>query len=149
MKKYYMGLAFFGLITELVVALGITGLQSVEDLKWSPFLGGFLLSLLTGIATTLFTAEYVSRQPYSASTVSKMLFNPLLIFVSGVLGGVLVNFVYQGLILDSAAGISNNFHTWFIKPFYWLMLIGAPASIVVGVIFFPLNIVMENLRKEK
>lgn len=148
MKKYYLGLAFFGLIAELVVALGITGLQSVEDLKWSPFLGGFLLSLLTGIATTLFTAEYVARQPYSAGTVSKMLFNPLLIFISGVLGGVLVNFVYQGLMLDYGAGFYNNFHAWFIKPFYWLLLIGAPASIVVGVIYFPLNIVLENLRKK-
>ncbi len=148
MKKYYMGLAFFGLIAELVVALGITGLRSVEDLQWSPFLGGFLLCLLTGIATTLYTAEYVARQPYSARTISKMLFNPFLIFVSGVLAGVLVNFVYQGLILDHAAGFSNNFHSWFIKPFYGLMLIGAPASIVVGVIYYPLSMVQENLRKK-
>ncbi len=117
-------------------------------MKWSPFLGGFLLSLLTGIAATLYTAEYVSRQPYSAGTVSKMLFNPFLIFVSGVVAAVLVNFIYQGLILNSEAGLSDNFHAWFIKPFYWLMLIGAPASIVTGVIYFPLNMVLGNLSKK-
>ena len=147
MKKYYLGLAFFGLVAELVVAVGITGLRSFEDVQWSPFLGGFILSILIAIAVTFTTAEYVSRQPYSMSILSRLTFNPFLIFVSGVLAGVLVNFIYQGLILDPEAGVADNFHTWFIKPFYWLMLIGGPSSIVVGLVYYPLSFVLEKIRK--
>ncbi len=147
MKKYYMGLAFFGTVAELVVALGITGLRSLEEVQWSPFLGGFILSVLVAIAATFSTAEYLSRQPYSAKLFPRLVFNPFLIFVSGVLGGVIVNFIYQGLILSSEIALVDNFHSWFIKPFYWLMVIGGPASILVGLIYYPLSIVLENFRK--
>jgi hypothetical protein len=147
MKKYYMGLAFFGIVTELVVAVGITGLRSIEEVQWSPFLGGFILSVLSAIAATFSTADYLSRQPYSVKLFPRLVFNPFLIFVSGVVASVIVNFFYQGLLLNSDLGIAENFHSWFIKPFYWIMLIGGPFSIAVGLIYYPLSIVLENFRK--
>ncbi len=149
MKKYYAGLAFFGLVSEIVVALGITGLRSIKDVQWSPFLGGFILTIIAATGVTFWTADYVSRRPYSAKIFSKIIFNPFLIFVSGILTGTFINFLYQGIFLDPTVILEDNFHTWFIKPFSWLMLVGGPSSIIVGIIYYPLTIVMDRINTSR
>ncbi len=147
MREYYRGLATFGIICELSVALGLTGISTLHDLRWTPFLIGFILSLFTGIIATFIFAEFVSQQPHSTRTFSRVIFNPLLIFTCGIFSGVIVNFLYQGLLLNSDQNFMSNFHIWFVKPFYWLMLIGAPASLVVGMVYFPLNIASQKFNK--
>ncbi|MCR9204362.1 MAG: hypothetical protein NXH75_07290 [Halobacteriovoraceae bacterium] len=58
------------------------------------------------------------------------------IFISGVLAGCLLNFFINGSPFSSSFGPWHEFFDWFIKPAYWLGVIGVPCSLFVGLVSF-------------
>ena len=61
---------------------------------------------------------------------------PLVIFLSGVTIGGLVNFLTHASILNPSFGLVEEFYDWLFKPVFWLVIMGAPISVLLGLFYF-------------
>lgn len=94
---------------------------------------GALLPIFVGIITALVMALIADKNQENFATQKRASFViPPLIFVTALFMGSLTNFLYQANWTHS---ITNEFMDWFVKPTYWLFLLGLPLSLVLGFSF--------------
>lgn len=134
---YYRGLCSFGLVCVFFVGYGIMG-KSLFGL----FSEGLLFPVIIGPLVSLIVAYVLDRKYESYNSSDKKLgptkaimWSPI-IFMSGVLVGSLVNLFINGRPFSGGFGFYHEFFDWFIKPTYWLSLVGIPCSFGVGAISY-------------
>ena len=116
-----MGDAAFGLV---VPASGKSALGAI--------ILGFLSSIFVG---HLFDRRR-KRFGSGLKLVSSAVVVPLVIFLSGVTIGGLVNFIINASFLNPSFGLFEEFYDWLFKPLFWLFVLGAPISVLLGLIYF-------------
>lgn len=134
---YFRGLCSFGLVCVVIVGYGIMG-KSLFAL----FSEGLLFPVILGPVVSLLVAYLLDRKYESNNSLDKSLsptraimWSPV-IFMSGVLAGSLINLFVNGKPFGNSFGFYHEFFDWFIKPTYWLSLVGIPCSFGVGVISY-------------
>jgi hypothetical protein len=134
-KNYFFHLAIFGLLMEVLVSWFILGPVLFESLSFS---GGtsVVIQAVSGIVMTLLTSLYFDKKTSIQMHPRKTLIiaGPV-IFISGVMVAVIVNLFVLGNIFNPIYSISNELRSWVFKPFFWLIVIGAPMSVLVGGFF--------------
>jgi hypothetical protein len=142
MSRPFFKLALFGLACEVLMAWAIMGqhLWQMFDLSLNAKFGvGMHVTVLTGIAATLGSAAWLDQRgiPPGRSLIP----GSVLIFMAGTIAGSAANFLIQGVLVEALWGnrelyLGNAFYNWFVKPAYWLTLLGTPASLLVGTVFW-------------
>lgn len=130
---YFRSLTIFGLISALGVGFFILRTSLLSLLGK----GGASIPVLVG-AMTCFGVGFLMDKLASQKEVNglqRVLYSTP-IFISGVLTGCLLNFFINGNPFNSSFGIGEEFFDWFIKPAYWLGIIGVPCSLFVGLVSF-------------
>jgi hypothetical protein len=122
-----MILALIGILLEFIVSYSIMGRSLLSLLVIEDKFNG-LGPITIGIVVTTLTAVWFDFQSRSEKFFLRGMLFPFIIFISGVFSGALANYYFNGS--------PQTFFDWFIKPIYWLCLIGSPLSIILGMIIF-------------
>ncbi len=131
-RKYFLGVAIFGLIAALGVAFFIMGhsfldLLSIQSSQFEKYNG--IVPVIAGSSATIATGIYFDRNFLNIHWFPKTLLIPVVIFLSGTVVGTFVNYVLNGLQNSDSA-------SYFTKPLMVLTLYGVPCAMAVGIIFF-------------
>lgn len=130
-KNYYLILAALGLFLMIPVAfvLGGRGMMLL-------FLS-YLPQIATGCAWALFIGYRLDRLFLGKTqSLAFTIVSSTCIFASGALIGSTANVLLSSRIFDSPVGIGNEVFDWFVKPIYWLYVIGIPCSLLVGAVYY-------------
>lgn len=135
-RNYFLIGTSFGLIAALGVAAWI-----MKDAFWdllsivpSQKYYGFL-PIFVGAAGSLAIGFFADKKFSNAPLLARTLVIPLLIFMTGAVAGSVASWLMNE---------PSNPFDYFVKPIYWLSLIGAPLSLVVGLSYFGLNKVVQR-----
>ncbi len=127
MKNYFLkgtilGLVSAALVASLIMEEGFLDLWSNEGKYFGAIviLVGALASIGAGL---FFDLRFQSPQFLLAALVF-----PPIIFISGALVGSLANFAVNGHFVDA--------YDWFVKPLFWLAVVGLPLSMIIGSFYF-------------
>ena len=131
--------AFVGLICIPIVCYMIMGNAAfglVVPSSGKSALGAIIL----GFLSSLFVGHLFDRRRKRFGSVLKLASAavgvPLVIFLSGVTIGVLVNFLINASFLNPSFGLFEEFYDWLFKPLFWLLILGAPISVLLGLFYF-------------
>lgn len=126
MRHYFLWLAVFGLCLELMVALAIMRSSVFELMMESP------VAILVGMVITLALGYFFDDGLLFSSDRFRLWLAAPVMFMGGVLLGCLVNvFMMKSHWVTPQEGFSN----YFVKPVWWLNLIGLPMSLLVSHLF--------------
>lgn len=87
--------------------------------------------IVIGVFSAIIAGVYFDRMKPATGFLKTALILPAIIFFLGAVIGCLVNFVLNGQLQD--------FFSWFVKPMYWLVIIGLPLSLFFGSAYFFLS----------
>lgn len=130
-KNYYFLGSLLGLVIAAITAYSIMGKHFPEMMFSFSKFNGFI-PIFAGIWTIIIIAKWCDRTIQSQNFFYKGIVMPIFIFSSGAITGSLLN-------LMNIAGdrpFAPQAFDYFIKPIYWLGLIGLPAAIIVGCAWF-------------
>jgi len=130
-KNYY----FFGSLLGLVIA-GITA-YTIMDKHFFQMVFSFtkyngFIPIFAGIWTVIIVAKWCDKTIQSQTLLYKGIVIPIFIFSSGAITGSLLNLMN----VSGESAFAAQAIDYFIKPIYWLGLIGLPAAIIVGIGYY-------------
>lgn len=129
MKRYFLGCGLVGIVSAVLLAAYLLGpyfftLLSVEDnQKYYGF-----APVLMGVVTIIMFSMWLDKKVAKQSFLKSGLLLPAAILISGALSGSMASWIINGKF--------HEFVDWFVKPLYWLTVIGVPASLLVGTVYF-------------
>lgn len=129
MKKNYY---FFGSLLGLVIA-GITA-YAIMDKHFFQMMFSFskyngFIPIFAGIWTVIIVAKWCDKTIQRQNFFYKGIVIPIFIFSTGAITGSLLNLMN----MSGDQAFASQAFDYFIKPIYWLGLIGLPAAIIVGI----------------
>lgn len=87
-----------------------------------------VLTMTAGSGVTILAAIYFDKKKINKNYFISALILPPFIFLLGTTFGCLLNFILNGKFQD--------FYSWFVKPFYWMSIVGIPLSMILGTISY-------------
>lgn len=133
-QKYYQLGSLFGLAMALVVGFLILQGSLIEFFSNL----GIGVSILGGALSCLCFAWFFDERRKSLHnelSFRSTQFVAFKIFLIGACTGSFLNFILQGRIFSPPLGLYAEFVAWFVRPIFWLGLIGSPLSILTAVIY--------------
>ena len=129
MKQYFLGCGLVGIFSAILLAAYLMGssflkLLSIED---NQKYNGIAPVVMGIIAIVLFSI-WLDKKELKIGFIKSGLMFPAVILLTGALCGSLASWMINGKL--------HEFVDWFIKPFYWLTVIGVPASLIVGAAYY-------------
>jgi len=132
MKKIHYRLGtLLGLVTALVVALSMWPAFMLGEL-WAQILVGTLVSYLVA---WLLDCKLANK---SANFFRTMVYG-LLIYVSGVVAGSLLNLAISANLHDPVFGLSDQFYDWLGKPLLAFASFGMPIFLAYSLAYYFLS----------
>ena len=139
-KKYFLTLAMVGICFEFFIAylvLGRAFISMINIFQNPKFAVGVIISIICGTFTTIYTGRNFSKEIEKIGLFTFFIFAPVSIFISGVFVGSILNFVFNFVFnFESFSFLYKYFWDFFVKPFYWLVIIGVPVCLVLNVLQF-------------
>ena len=126
-KNYFLFGTLIGILFAYIIGYLIIGSNFDKMLRLDSKYNG-LLPIIAGIVSAVVTAIYFDRKKTTEPFLKTALIWPATIFVFGSLIGCWANFVINGQFQD--------FFSWFLKPVYWLAVVGLPLSLIIGLSYF-------------
>lgn len=126
-KNYFLIGTFIGILFACVIGYLIMGSNFHGMLKMDSKYNG-VLPILCGVVSAIVAGIYFDRKKVTTPFLKSALILPATIFVFGSLIGCLANFIINGQLQD--------FFSWFVKPIYWLVVVGLPSSLIIGSTYF-------------
>ncbi|MES2803133.1 MAG: hypothetical protein V4654_11615 [Bdellovibrionota bacterium] len=133
-KNYYFFGSLLGLLIAAITAYSIMGNNFFQMMFSFTKYNGFI-PIFAGIWTVIIVAKWCDRTIQSQTLLYKGVVIPVFIFSSGAITGSLLNLM--NMTRDGA--FTSQAFDYFIKPIYWLGLIGLPAAIIVGIGYYVVN----------
>lgn len=84
--------------------------------------------ILMGSLVSVFSGFFFDQRFKAPGFLLAAIVFPPIIFISGALVGCISNFAINGNFADA--------YDWFVKPLFWLAVVGLPFSIVIGSFYF-------------
>lgn len=133
-KHYYFYGSLLGLVIAAITAYSIMG-KSFTKMAFSFTEFNGFIPIVAGAWTVLLIARWCDKTIQSQNLIYKGIVIPIFIFSVGAITGCLLN------LMNSSANqtFSANFIDYFVKPIYWIGLIGLPATIIVGLGHYAVN----------
>lgn len=134
-RHYFLHGTLLGLALVPVVACLIMGSAALNFL-----LPRFLIPIGAGYFVAIRAArfgdsELTANPPGIVRTVLVL----VTVFVLGVLSGCLMNAVVNGELAHPPFGFAAELRDWAVKLAFWLLLIGVPCAVLVGLAHFAWN----------
>ena len=129
MKRYFLGCGLVGIVSAVLLAAYLLGpyffnLLSVEvNQKYYGF-----APVLVGVVAIVLFSMWLDKKVFEPSFIKSGRLMPGFILLSGAISGSMASWVINGKL--------HEFVDWFVKPLYWLTVIGVPASLVVGTVYY-------------
>jgi hypothetical protein len=137
---YFVRGTLIGLVVAFAIGYLIAGKHFLLFFTISEkFNGG--VPILAGAIDSLLIAYVLDRRTKLTGLFYSGVFVPVIIFLSGaVVGAILSTAVNSHTQLDILS--------WFVKPIYWLALIGVPAAIAVGLVYYSIDRNLTGLKSQ-
>lgn len=131
-KRYFLTVAIVGLLIMVAIMFAMMGktfldVVSIKVSAYEKYIG--FVPVLAGVIATIATAMYFDRSSKRINWVYKVFICPVVIYLSGVVAGVGVNFLVNGLP-------SNNPMAYLRGPLLLLTIYGVPCALVIGTLCF-------------
>lgn len=130
-KNYYFFGSLLGLVIAAITAYAIMDKQFFQLMFSFSKYNGFI-PIFAGIWTVIIVAKWCDKTIQRQTLLYKGVVIPIFIFSSGAITGSLLNLMN----MSGEASFASQAFDYFIKPIYWLGLIGLPAAIIVGIGYF-------------
>ncbi len=130
-KNYYFFGSLLGLVIAAITAYAIMDKQFFQLMFSFSKYNGFI-PIFAGIWTVIIVAKWCDKTIQRQSLLYKGVVIPIFIFSSGAITGSLLNLMN----MSGEASFASQAFDYFIKPIYWLGLIGLPAAIIVGIGYY-------------
>lgn len=127
-NHYYFYGSLIGLVIATITAYAIMGKNFTEMLFSFSKYNGFI-PLVAGAWSVLIMARWCDKTIQRHTLIYKGIIIPIFIFSIGAITGSLINLMN----VSSAQPFTPQAFDYFVKPIYWLGLIGLPATIIVGI----------------
>ncbi len=129
MKQYFLGYGILGICCAFFVAAYFMGpyffefFSITDHQKFSS-----IAPVAIGILAIVVVSIFFDMKKLKFSFLNSGLLLPTAIYLTGAISGSLASWVINGEM--------DSVYAWFVKPLYWLTLLGVPASLVVGAVYF-------------
>lgn len=130
-KNYYFYGSLLGLVIAAITGFSIMGKHFIEMLTSFSKYNGFIPAL-AGAWVVLIVARWCDKTIQSKTFLYRGLVIPIFIFSTGAVTGSLLNLMN----VNTTQAFFPQIIDYFIKPIYWLGLIGLPATIIVGIGYY-------------
>lgn len=130
-KNYYFFGSLLGLVIAAITAYAIMDKQFFQLMFSFSKYNGFI-PIFAGIWTVIIVAKWCDKTIQRQTLLYKGVVIPIFIFSSGAITGSLLNLMN----MSGEASFASQAFDYFIKPIYWLGLIGLPAAIIVGIGYY-------------
>ncbi len=130
-KNYYFFGSLLGLVIAAITAYAIMDKHFFQMMFSFSKYNGFI-PIFAGIWTVIIVAKWCDKTIQRQTLLYKGVVIPIFIFSSGAIIGSLLNLMN----MSGEAAFASQAFDYFIKPIYWLGLIGLPAAIIVGIGYY-------------
>ena len=132
--NYFVILALIGVVLEFLMAWSIMGTSLM--MFWEDTQKNASAPIFVGILGTLLGAIALDHgQFFKKNLIKKIFLGTPIVFLSGAVLGCLANFFHSANLSNPYFGYWNEIVDWLLKPLYWLLIIGLPSSLVIGVLY--------------